>query len=364
MWPGCGGFEVSSTEWIIWMEDLDGDSVGAGSKMSRLGSLRLMEMVVPDGFAITTAAYEAFLAEHDLATFIDTRLAAVTHENPASLKEAAADVAAAIEQAPMPPDLEMAIVDAYEELAVRTRDPHPAVAVRSSATGEDSSQASFAGQYSTVLGVQGTGRVLEAVRRCWASLFTERAVGYRRSAGIDYRDCPMAVGVLELVPARASGVAFSVHPVSGKADRVVIEGNWGWGEAVVQGLVDPDHVEVGKADLRVLTHSVGDKRVVSALDSAAGCVVELPMPDRLRCAPVFDDEEIRAVASAVIHLEEFHGHPVDVEWVLHRQRRPGDPVPIVQVRPVTGDAADALQAGATGEVEWDTTAAFSRFVLS
>ena len=101
------------------------------------------------------------------------------------------------------------------------------------------------------------------MRRCWASLFTARALAYRLRKGISHHDMPIAVGVIELIHARASGVAFSVHPVTGKADRVVIETSWGWGEAIVQGLVDPDHVEVGKSDGRVLRYDVAHKAVVS-----------------------------------------------------------------------------------------------------
>ena len=135
------------------------------------------------------------------------------------------------------------------------------------------STASFAGIFDTYLGVSGPDRVLNAVRQCWASLFSTRAVACRLRAGTHHRDMPMAVGVIELIHARASGVAFSAHPVTGKTDRIVIETSWGWGEAVVQGLVTPDHIEVGKADGRVLKYQVADKTVVSAFDYAVGRVV-------------------------------------------------------------------------------------------
>ena len=150
----------------------------------------------------------------------------------------------------------------------------------------------------------------------------------------------MAVGVIELVHARASGVAFSVHPVTGRPDRLVLEGSWGWGEAVVQGLVVPDHIEVGRADGRVLQYSVGEKKVVSAFDYARGLVVERDMPPRLVDLPVLDEEQIAAVCEAVITIEELYGHPVDVEWVLDRHRRAHEPITIVQTRPVTVHRAD------------------------
>ena len=150
---------------------------------------------------------------------------------------------------------------------------------------------------------------------------------------------PIAVGVIELIHARASGVAFSVHPVTGKTDRIVIETSWGWGEAIVQGLVDPDHVEIGKADGRVLKYDVAHKRIVSAFDFAVGAVTEIDMPAKLADRRVLDEEQVAAIASAVRSIEEHYGYPVDVEWVIGRHRRAGDPVCIVQTRPVTVTAA-------------------------
>ena len=145
----------------------------------------------------------------------------------------------------------------------------------------------------------------------------------------------MAVGVLELIRAQASGVAFSACPVTGKTDRVVIGTNWGWGEAVVTGLVTPDHVEVGKADGRTLCYRVAAKKVISAFDRAAGRVVETDMPARLVDHRVLDDEQVAAVVGAVLTVERYYGYPVDAEWVLDRYRRAGEPVCIVQARPVT-----------------------------
>ena len=214
------------------------------------------------------------------------------------------------------------------------------VAVRSSATGEDGHDASFAGQFDTFLGVTGAETLRTSVRRCWASLFTDRAVVYRMESGLDHRDSPMAVGVLKLVPARASGVAFSIHPVSGSPHRMVIEGSWGWGEAVVQGRVTPDHIEVGKSDRRVLDYRIAQKTVVSVFDYAQGLVVQREMPLRLQSEAILDDEQIQAVIEAVLTIEGRYGHPVDVEWVIDRSRRPGEPVTIVQTRPVTVTAKE------------------------
>jgi len=201
---------------------------------------------------------------------------------PAEIEAAAGAIRAELAGRDLGADLATLIGDAYEELSSRCFEINVPTAVRSSAIGEDSGTASFAGIFDTYLGVSGPDRVLDAVRACWASLFNTRAVAYRLRAGTHHRDMPMAVGVVELIHARASGVAFSVHPVTGKTDRIVIETSWGWGEAVVQGLVTPDHVEVGKADGRVLKYQVADKTVVSAFDYAVGRVIETEMPARHR----------------------------------------------------------------------------------
>jgi pyruvate,water dikinase len=252
------------------------------------------------------------------------------------------------------------IEEAYEELSYRCLDLNVPTAVRSSATGEDSAEASFAGQFDTYLGMSGSHRVVEAVQRCWASLFTARGIGYRLTHGLSHCDSPMAVGVLELVNARASGVAFSIHPVTGKRDRMVIEGSWGWGEAVVQGLVTPDHVEVGKSDRRVLHYDVAHKAVVSAFDYEQGRVVECEMPRRLRDEPILDSEQIAAIVDAVLCIEEHYGHPVDVEWVLDRHRRAGEPICVVQTRPETVHRATPKPAAAP---TWDPVAYAAKYAF-
>jgi pyruvate,water dikinase len=208
--------------------------------------------------------------------------------------------------------------------------------------------------------MSGADRVVEAVQRCWASLFTARGIGYRLSHGLTHCDSPMAVGVLELVNARASGVAFSIHPVSGKRDRMVIEGSWGWGEAVVQGLVTPDHIEVGKSDRRILQYEVAHKDVVSAFDYEQGRVVEHEMPKRLRDEPILDDEQVGAVVDAVLCIEQHYGHPVDVEWVLDRHRRSGEPICVVQTRPETIYGATTDKATAPA---WDPVAYAAKYAF-
>ncbi|HVT69565.1 MAG TPA: PEP/pyruvate-binding domain-containing protein, partial [Trebonia sp.] len=316
---------------------------------------------VPRGFVVTVDAYRAHCAESGL----DALIAGVLQALPGAasddeLRAASARIRTAFRQTRMTGALARQIADAYEELSARSLDINAPVAVRSSATGEDGSTASFAGIFDTYLGISGPDRVLDAIGDCWGSLFTHRALAYRHERGISHHRMPIAVGVMELVHARAAGVAFSAHPVTGKTDRIVIEASWGWGEAVVQGLVTPDHAEIGKTDSRLLRYDVGRKDVASAFDFAEGRVTEVPMPARLRDRRVLDDGQIRAVCDAVRAIERHYGYPVDVEWVLGRHRAPGDPVDIVQTRPVTVSAPARAPSLAGG---WDPAAFATRYAF-
>ena len=343
----------------LWIDGVEPDEAvrRSGSKMGRLAELGTTGTKVPLAFAVTVDGFNEHFASTGLDEAIDVEMAGVDPTDHLTVELVADRIRGLVISTPIMSSLADEIVDAYEELCDRASDLNVPTAVRSSATGEDGSDSSFAGIFDTFLGVSGSLRVLEAVRACWASLFSPRAITYRARHGISHHAMPMAVGVVELVHARASGVAFSIHPVSGKTDRVVIESNWGWGEAVVQGLVTPDHFEVGKTDGRILKRTVNDKKVVSAFDFSAGHVTETQMPERLRLRSSLDDEQITAVAEAVIAIENHYGYPVDIEWVLDRHRRAGEPISIVQTRPVTV----VEQAAVTG---YDPMAMANKFIFS
>ena len=346
---------------IAWVDEVAPDrAIGVcGAKMGRLAELLRAGVSLPKGFTVTVEAYRQHWANVGLDEVIEELLGRLGEgAGPAEVEAAAAAARAEVARREMSADLAALIADAYEELSSRCFEINVPAAVRSSAIGEDSGTDSFAGIFDSYLGVSGPGRVLEAVRHCWASLFNARAVSYRLRSGTHHRDMPMAVGVVELIHARASGVAFSAHPVTGKTDRIVIETSWGWGEAVVQGLVTPDHIEVGKADGRVLKYQVAAKNVVSAFDYATGRVMETAMPARLVDRRVLDDEQIDAVVAAVLAVERHYGYPVDVEWVLDRHRREGEPVCVVQARPVTVTAP-----AAPAPTEWNPAAMAAKYVF-
>ncbi len=350
----------TSTVWVDGPDDPASMVARAGSKIGRLAELHRTGVQVPQGFAVTVDAYREHCAQSGVDPQIEEILGGLgTDPADAAVQAASARIRELFDATPMSDRLTAEITEAYEELCLRCTDVNVPTAVRSSATGEDAADASFAGIFDTYLGVSGIERVLVAVRRCWASLFTARALVYRLRNGISHHDMPIAVGVIELIHARASGVAFSVHPVTTKADRVVIETSWGWGEAIVQGLVDPDHIEVGKADGRVLRYDVAHKTVVSAFDFADGRVTEIAMPAKLADRRVLDEEQIAAIVAAVIAIEQHYGYPVDVEWVISRHRRAGDPVCIVQIRPVTVTAA-----GPAAPAAYDPVALAQKYVFS
>lgn len=341
------------TEFVVWLDDVDSASptAVAGGKMGRLSELAHVGLKVPRGFTVTAAAYVHQCAKSGLRAYVEEQLSTLTdHAECDHLAAVAKSIGDLFEQTPVEPKLATEIAAAYAELSSRCAEIDQPVAVRSSAVGEDSERASFSGIFDTYLGMSSEQRVLEALKRCWASLFSVRALSYRLKYRCSHHDMPMAVGVLEFVRARASGVAFSVHPVTGKRDRMVIEGNWGWGESVVRAAVTPDHIEVCKADRRVLSYQVADKQLVSTFDAAKAKVVETETPPLLRRKPILSGEEIGAVVEAVGLIEDHYGYPVDVEWVIENGRRPGEPVCIVQARPVTveGDAAIAQ-----GDTRWD-----------
>jgi pyruvate,water dikinase len=347
---------------ILWVRELNDEFTHlVGSKMARLGQLRSWGLNVPEGFGLTKAAYERFLEESKLEKIIEEKLAGIRDATDAdAIDQCSRELRVLIEAAQVPKALNQTITEAYSELCYSRLHLNQPVAVRSSAIGEDAKNASFAGQFDTYLGLSGKETVLDGIKRCWSSLFTRRGITYRLKNGLSHRDSPMAVCVLELINARASGVAFSIHPVTGNRDRIVIEGNWGWGEAVVQGLVTPDHVEVGKADGRVLSYDAREKLIVSTFDYAKGKVVEQEMPQRWRQDRVLDDEQIRSIHQAVCTIEEKYGMPVDVEWVVPRAYRSGDPVIIVQTRPETVHSKDEQEKP---KPAWDPVAMASKYAF-
>ena len=345
---------------LQWIEELeDDDAANVGAKMARLGTLRRLGLEVPDGFAVTVDAFRQFLAHDGLDARIDACLAQLAEpDDLATTEQVSKRIRALVEGAPVDASLSATIGDAYEELCFRCFEVEVPVAVRSSATGEDSAETSFAGQYESYLGIAGKHGVIDAVRRVWSSLFVARAITYRARHRLAFRDTPMAVGIVRLVHARCAGVAFSAHPVTRKRDRIVVEGSWGWGEAVVQGLVEPDHVEIDKETGRVLDYATADKRVISTFSAEDGIVGEREMPERFRNTACLTDDILESLWQTVCRVERHYRVPIDIEWAVERNWRKGLPIAVVQARPIT---ALGLETDRPDTPKWDPLSYASRY---
>ena len=226
------------------------------------------------------------------------------------------------------------------------------VAVRSSAVSEDGAGASFAGQYETYLGVSGIADVLSHIRKCWASGYSAHALEYRRRLGGGGASArphalDLAVGVLELVDVRSAGVAFTLDPITGDRNTLVVEANWGFGESVVSGQVSPDHWTVDRATGDIVTRRTGDKRVWSVFSPAAGLVVLEPAAADRAARACLTDDEVRYLARQATRIEAAEGGaPQDVEWAIARGLPFPDSVFILQHRPETTWTAGPPDAGA------------------
>jgi pyruvate,water dikinase len=296
----------------------------AGGKAANLGELLRAGLPVPPGFCVTTAAYRAVALDPSVRAAIE-RLAAVERGDAAGLAAGATAVREALRVAPVPAEIREACARAYVGLGAEV-----VVAVRSSATAEDLPDASFAGQQDTLLGVRGEAAVLAAIRRCWASLFSERAVAYRAPRGIAPDAVELAVVVQALVPASVAGVLFTADPLSGRRHRAVIDASPGLGEAVVSGAVNPDHFEVEHR--AVVVRRIGDKRLRIDAEVAADGVsgtrqVEVAASE----TPCVSDAELHALVALGERIAAHFGAPQDIEWALDADRRPA----ILQARPIT-----------------------------
>src|SRR5919112_5344689 len=295
----------------------------AGGKAANLGELVRAGFPVPAGFCVTTAAYDLVAADAELKPTL-AALAGTQPEDTARLAELATEARFHLSDASVPEVLGQAIAEAYGELG----DGEP-VAVRSSATAEDLPQASFAGQQDTYLNVIGVESLLDAVRNCWASLWTDRAVSYRATNGIDPHGVRLAVVVQRMVDASVAGVLFTANPVTGKRGQAVIDASPGLGETVVPGVVNPDHFVANTAAGEIVERQLGDKRVAVMAGSGSGTErVELASgEDRASLS----DDQVLALAKLGARVEKHYGAPQDTEWAIDHDRG----LWLLQARPIT-----------------------------
>ena len=331
---------------VRWFERLRNTDVPiVGGKNASLGEMIHARMPVPPGFAVTAYAYEKYTNQTGIAKKI-YKVIDETVKDPNDPKQydvASKKIRKLIEKTPMPPKIAKSIKTAYEELNKRLNSKGVFVAVRSSATAEDLPDASFAGQQETFLNVKGPDELLEKVVKCWSSLFTPRAIFYRNEKGFAHEKVFISVGVQKMVNSRAAGVMFTINPVTGKKDEIVIEGNYGLGETVVSGAVNPDDFVVDKNTLKIEERRIARKTVQYIRDSNTGKTVHLDVPKEKQKEPCISDEEIVKLAELANLIEAHYKKAMDIEWAIDKDLSFPENIFVVQARPETVWSAKGME---------------------
>jgi len=346
--------ESKSKQNIIWYKDLSSDDTPfVGGKNASLGemynALVPQGINIPNGFAITAQAYRNFMKESGLLDMIQTEFKGLDTNNIKQLQAKGKKVRTEILKKKLPDALVVEILAAYHELSANYKSKNVDVAVRSSATSEDSSTASFAGEMETYLNIHSDAALLDAVKKDIASLFTDRAISYRADKGFDQTEAALSIGVQKMVRSDkgCSGVMFTIDTESGFKDVVVIDGSWGLGEMVVQGAVTPDEFMVFKPKLAegfpaIIKKTIGEKKDMMIYQpNAMKPTKRLPTPAKLRDQFVLNDEEVLTLAKWGVMIEQHYSErakklmPMDIEWAKDGVTKE---LFIVQARPETVQA--------------------------
>ena len=309
--------------YIRTFQELDKNDIAiAGGKGANLGEMTAAGFAVPPGFVLTTAAYDAFVETHGLQRAIVEAASAVSMADPLSSEAASTQIRRLFMGVDIPEDIASALLVAYAELGVA------AVAVRSSATAEDLPTASFAGQQDTYLNIKGDAALLDAVKQCWASLWTARAIAYRLRQGIAPASVSLAVVVQHLIPADRAGILFTANPINGQRGQMLINAAWGLGEAIVGGQVTPDTIVVDTSNWKIISRDTPVKALMTVRTDTG--TVEQPVPKAQQQQPVLDDATSLQLARYAERIATHYSMPMDLEWAL----ADGE-ITILQARPIT-----------------------------
>ncbi|MCJ7834549.1 PEP-utilizing enzyme [Cuneatibacter sp. NSJ-177] len=293
-----------------------------GGKGMSLSKLLTAGIPVPEGFHVTTTSYKIFVEKNHIQPHINKLLDGIDSNNTSQLENVSTQIGMLFHNGEMPQEVSDAIKTAYAELG------NIAVAVRSSATAEDLPDASFAGQQETYLNIQGENEVLDAVKRCWVSLWTARAIAYRVKNGIKQEIVALAVVVQKLVFSDASGVMFTLNPINGRRSEMIVNAAWGLGESVVSSLVTPDTIVVDKNAERIVSYEAANKEIMTVRTSDG--TEEIPTPEQLRKKHALTRNQVMRLTQLGKKIEKYYEMPMDVEWALEK-----DKLYIVQARPIT-----------------------------
>lgn len=328
---------MSADTTYTWAFDAGAEPIHAqlGGKCGSLVSMTNAGMPVPPGFAITTAAYQRFISEAGIAAEIEQLLGGLDPEDIREVDRISGRIREHIMSFEMPADIHDATHDAYYALMDRCGGGDVPVAVRSSATAEDLPDASFAGQQDTYLWLTGAAAVKEHVRKCWASLYTSRAIIYRLKNGISDEGLGMAVAVQKMVNASRSGVAITMDPTNGDRSKITIDASYGVGEMVVSGQVTPDNIMLDKVTLQVVGEHIGDKHAELVPDPETHSLVERHVEPERAAVRCLSDAELKAVALMAKRCEKHYQCPQDIEWALDADLPDGQNLLLLQSRPET-----------------------------
>ena len=316
---------------VLSLDDLSKEEVGiAGGKGANLGEMRKAGFPVPDGFVVTTEAFELFARGNDLEKKIGWLLAKIDANNPKKLETYASMIRLIIESSRIPKAIVEEVLAAYDQVCKKAGKRVP-VAVRSSATAEDSRDASFAGQQATFLNVSKKDEIIASVKRCWASTYTSRAIYYRLKKGFSMNLFTTAVVVQRQIASQKAGVGFSIHPTTGDRDSVVIESVLGQGEELVSGRVTPDTFTINKRTGMIRERRIAEKKRMKVTNKRGEGLAEVAIPRRLRQAQSLKSSELLELWSLARKLEAHYNHPQDFEWAVEDDGT----LYLLQTRPVT-----------------------------
>ncbi len=317
------------TKYVVWFKEVDKEDIDTvGGKGANLGEMTKAGFPVPPGFIVTVSAYHDFLEQNRLQEKIRKELEGLDVSNSVGLERAATAIQKLITRSEFPKNSAQEIIRAYFKLGGDDVLKHPLVAVRSSATAEDLPGASFAGQQSTFLNVEGEANLIEKVKEAWASLFTARAIFYRATNKFDHFKVGIAVPVQKMVESEKSGIMFTIDPVTNDKSKIVIEAIYGLGELIVGGAVTPDHYEVDKKELKILVKQPHIQERQMLRKGGKNVEVSLSKADGGR--QKVSDNEILELAGLAKKLEHHYFFPQDAEWAIEKGK-----IYLVQTRPVT-----------------------------
>ena len=315
---------MKKTRFVKFFEELSKNDVKiAGGKGASLGEMKRVGIPIPPGFVVLATAFDEFLKQTDLNVEIEAALNKVNYKDVNSIDQASKTIRDLIHDAKIPKDLQKEILKAFDQLKAKF------VAVRSSATAEDSSVASWAGELESYLNVT-RQNLLGKVKDCWSSLFTQRAIVYRYEKGLRKSKVSVAVVVQKMVQSEIAGVCFTTHPVTKDKNQLIIEAGWGLGEAIVGGHITPDSYVVDKRNWKIIDINVSEQEKMIVRKKTGIGNMWIKVPKKIQNKQKLDNKQIIELAKLCTQIEKHYKFPCDIEWAFEKGN-----FYIVQSRPIT-----------------------------